>query len=343
MIMKNIIDLQVHSVMSDGAYTPIELVGLAQKQGLQVIALTDHDTVDGISVALEEGIKTGVTIIPGIEITVLENNFHILGLGIDHTNPELLQRCAQAKEGRMLNIQKWIERLHQHGFKVELSDVVKSATGPSIGKPHIAAAVLAKPENNEVLKNITTVPEFIDTYMPGMIKEVDKDVTPEEKTDQKNADNSYRITASQAIRLIHSTGGVAIWSHPAVHYNGKYNELEIFLAKLIEEGLDGVEVFVPCHTKADVWFMQGLAIKYDLLRTAGSDFHKNYFQELTVGASFKKSVMRLWNKVTGGVQPSNKSLNQAASLGDYKTYGISTENIVPKLLDAIQKRRKSII
>lgn len=304
----NTIDLQIHTTASDGIHTPRDVAQMAAEQALRVIAITDHDTVDGVEEALRAGEELGVRVIPGIEMSVEENGAHILGYGIDYKNPELLAELEKFRQGRIEGAKKMVENLKNVGFFVEWEDVLREATGGVVGRPHISRAVLNRPENKEKLGGISTVHDFIEAHL-----------TDESPNYVKRA----HISAAYAIALIHKAGGAAVWSHPAIHFQNNPERLEKFLKELMGWGIDGVEVFNPAHSEDDVEFLQGLAAKYNLLRTAGSDFH-----EKDMG---KKGV---------ALEQGFVSLRSANTVGDYETHGFSTEDIVAKLDDAMRRRKE---
>ena len=298
--MSNKFDLQIHSTASDGKYAPAEIIEIAQRNSLEVISLTDHDTVGGLVEAVSRGEKSGVRVIPGIEMSVEDKDVHILGYGIDYRNIELLTKLEEFKQSRIEGAKKMTENLKNAGFVVEWADVLKEVTGSVVARPHIARAILNRPENKEKLGSISTVHEFIEVYLvPGLPCYFRRS----------------HISAKDAIDLIHKVGGVAVWSHPALHFSGDYEALEKFLNQMIERGLDGVEVFTSAHAEDDTEFVYGMSEKYKILRTAGSDFHAEG-------------------------RPAEGSNFGASGLGDYKTYDFSTEDIIPKLDEAIEKRRE---
>lgn len=307
----NTIDLQIQTTASDGKHSPRECVKMAAEQGLRVIAITDHDTIGGVEEALRAGEEFRVRVIRGIEISVEEHGAHILGFGIDEKNPELLAYCEEAKLRRIEGAQKMIENLKNAGFFVEWSGVLKEAAGGVVARPHIARAILNRPENKEKLGGASTVHEFIEKFLgnesPYYVKR-------------------SHIAAKDAIVLIHGAGGVAVWSHPAIHFQNSYDDLENFLKELTSWGINGMEVFTPSHTEDDMEFVQGLVQKYGLLKTAGSDFHEK--------GQEKKAV-----PTENGVV----ELHSADNVGDYPTYGFSTDGIVEALDEAIQKRHSRVL
>lgn len=300
--MPNTIDLQVQSTVSDGKISPKELVGIAKSKGLETISITDHDTVDGVSEAIMAGGELGIRIIPGVEMSVEEHGAHVLGYGIDFKNEKLLVELEKFKQGRIEGAKKMVDNLVKNeGFSVSWEDVLREATGSVIARPHIVYAVLHRPENKDKLGGISTVHDFIEKYLSD---------------DGRNYVHRSHILAKDAISLLHEAGGVAVWSHPVVHFPGDHEGLEKFLHDLISWGIEGVEVFNPSHTEDDMEFLNGLAKKYNLIRTAGSDFHD-----------------------AGSHQRNEHGLHSADTLGDYETYGFSTEDIILKLDEAIAKRK----
>ena len=304
----NTIDLQIQSKASDGVHPPRELIRMAKERSIETVSLTDHDTVAGVSEALQAGEEFGVRVIPGIEISVEDKGVHILGYGIDYQSSILNERLLTvAKNSRFEAAQKIVENLKKAGFRVEWEDVLREVTGSVVARPHIAQAVLKRPENKEKLGGIETVHDFIEAHLT--------DESP-------NYVPRAHISAGDAIALIHEIGGATVWSHPAVQFNGDYEGLEQFLEKLRRAGLDGIEVFNPSHTEDDMEFLQTLTAKYELLTTAGSDYH-----------GFDTRVP----------SQSEAQMHSAQFIGDYQTYGFSTERIVTFLDEAIRRYKKRIV
>ncbi len=302
----NTFDLQIQSTASDGKHTPRDLVVMAKRDGVGIISITDHDTVAGISEALESGNELKVRVIPGIEISVEEHGAHILGYGIDHTRKQLQEFTARFKEERSARAKKILENLKKNeSFFIEWEDVLREVgSAAAITSPHLVYAVMKRQENQEKLSR-DGVASKQDFYKRYLAEGGPNDVKRE------------HFSARQAIELIHAIGGAAVWSHPAVHFERNYDGLEKFLVELVERKIDGVEIFSPSHTEDDMEFLEGLARKYHLLRTAGSDFH----------ATEPPS------------EPNERGLKSAVRVGDYETFGFSTEDIVPKLDENIARWR----
>ena len=307
----NTIDLQIQSTLSDGKLTPTEIVTLARERNLAVIALTDHDTVDGISEALSRGSEQGIRVIPGIEISVADHHAHLLGYGIDHRHAGLLVALESARNARIESVRETTENLKKNeGFAVEWDDVLHDTPGSiSVTRLHLVRAIMKRPENQERLKGVTKK-DFFDKFL---------------QDGGRNYMPRLTMSAQDAIGYVHAAGGAAVWSHPAIHFRSSKDvgspvnpeALETFLQELISWGIDGIEVFNPSHTEDDVELMESLAVKYDCARTAGSDFHDTSPHPRDPG--------------TG--------LHSADTPGDYETYGFSTDGIVERLDEAILRRR----
>lgn len=299
----NTFDLQIQTTASDGRHSPRECVRMAHTNGVKTIAITDHDTVAGVEEAIATGEELGIRVIPGIEMSVAEHGIHILGFGLDINRRELLDELKKFEESREYGARRMVENFKAAGFAIDWEDVRAQATGAVIGRPHIARAIFGRAENQERLRETPTMNEFFDRYL--------SDASPLYVS-------RVHISARDAIALIHRSGGVAVWSHPAIHFHQNPGGLEKFLQELLGWGLDGVEVFNPSHTGDDVALLEHLAKKYALLRTAGSDFHAADFQ--------------------GTVQ--GQELHSAKTIGDFPMYGRATDDILPRLDRALAERSR---
>lgn len=301
--MSNQFDLQIQSTASDGKHTPREIVIMAQELALRTIALTDHDTIAGVPEALAVGAEFGVHVIAGIEMSVEEHQAHVLGFGLDIQNAALLSALEESRALRLASLRAMLELLKKNeGFAVEWEDVLKDTPdSKTITRLHIVRAIMKRPENKEKLGG-TTKQEFFQRYFsdngPNYIH------------------RKYR-SVKETIALIHGAGGVAVWSHPIIpdFESRNYDDLEEALKQFIEWGIDGLEVFNPSHTEDDAEFLEGLRVQYNLLRTAGSDFHEK------------------------GDHPADPKtgLHSARALGDYETHGFDISDIVEQLIQAINR------
>ena len=273
---------------------------MAKKNGCRVIAITDHDTISGVEEAITTGVTLGVRVIPGIELSVEDHHIHILGLGIDTAYPPLLAMTQNLIVSRLARAQEMVKRFHEDGFLITWEDVTREAKGPVIARPHIVDAILKHPENIQKIGGPMTKNEFFRTYLYDT---------------SKYYVHHSNISAKDAIRLIHDAGGIAIWSHPPIPaFQGNCAGLESFLKELLEWGLDGIEALGPSLTAGDTKCLDELSKRYSLLRTAGSDFHE---------------------QSDPGDTPWPRS---AATIGEFPTYGYSTEGVVEAVDEAIAAR-----
>lgn len=240
-------DLHTHTTASDGQLTPEELVRLANQFHLDAVAITDHDTTAAIEPA-RIAADSSLQVIPGIEIGARssEEKVDILGYLIDPRHPELQQRLAHFRSSRLQRGQMIVERLAQIGAPVDWARVTALAGGDTVGRPHIARALV---EAGQVASIKEAFDRYIGSGCPAYVPRAT--ISPEE-----------------AIRLIHAAGGAAVLAHP-VYVRG----LPSMVARLAAAGLDGIEVAYPDHTPEIEACARQLAHQFDLVMTGGSDFH----------------------------------------------------------------------
>lgn len=246
------LDLHVHSTASDGQYTPLELVEKANKLGLEYLAITDHDTVNGIKDAKEIADKYDVNFIPGIEISTMDTEeIHIVGLGIDENNKRLRSSCEEFAKSRNSRGEEIRKYLYELGINVDLEKVRKIAKGANLSRPHFATYLVSE----GIVKNNQMA---FDLYLD----------TPEfhRLTDRK------LISPADAIELIHQANGKAILAHPGLLHM-KFDEQENLISKLKVKGLDGLEVYYSRYSKEKTEVYRYLAQKYNLLISCASDYH----------------------------------------------------------------------
>ncbi len=246
------IDLHTHSTVSDGQYTPTELIRLAKQANLEVIALTDHDTVDGIKEAREAAGQLGQPFIAGIEIsTRKEEEIHMVGLGIDEDHPALIAETKKLMEDRANRGAVITEYLRALGISVDYEEVKAMAGEGSVGRPHFAQYL-------QKHGYVRSRQEAFDRYLntPSFHKATDRILPPPE----------------EAIELIHLSGGKAVLAHPGLLKMGKSWQ-EDFICRLKECGLDAIEAYYSKYSKAQEKYYRALAKRYDLKISVGSDFH----------------------------------------------------------------------
>ncbi len=240
------VDLHVHSTASDGTRPPDEVVREAKRIGLKAIALTDHDTLDGIALATETGAAAGVRIVPGIELSAVEGDAetHILGLHLSDTR-QIEAQLVALREMRRGRAERIVHRLNELGVRVEFAAVLEQAGAGAIGRPHVARAMIAEGWAVDFR-------DAFDRYLgSGRPAYVPKD----------------RLSASDAIGTIHRAGGLAVLAHPA--QSGTRERIEMFA----RAGIDGVEIRHPSHTPEDVARLTALVDFFGLVPSGGSDWH----------------------------------------------------------------------
>jgi adenylyl-sulfate kinase len=256
-------DLQSHSVHSDGELAAAQVVENAAAAGVRLLALSDHDTVDGVDEALAAGALHGVRVVPATEISAVDGPYedlHVLGYGIDHRSALLNERLLDARGDRERRAAAMAERLGELGFEVDPAPVeARKAAGKPVGRPHLAAAVLAHPANAERLaeEGHADVSSFIPAYLiqgkPGYVART-------------------HPTVEEAIGWIHDAAGVAVWAHPFWDIDAE-GEVLAAVDRYREAGLDGVEVFYVSHTREQTLLIADRCEELGMLATGSSDYH----------------------------------------------------------------------
>jgi predicted metal-dependent phosphoesterase TrpH len=259
------IDLHVHSTFSDGSFTPEELIGEAARIGLCAIALTDHDTTDGVPRFTAAAVLTSVRAIAGVEISadVKSGTMHMLGYMIDPDNQALIERLKWLREGREARNAEILEKLNKLGFELTWEEVTAFAGEDVVGRPHFAQALLAR----DLVKDKN---EAFDKYLG--------------KGKPAYADRR-RMTPEHSIRLIREAGGVPVLAHPFT-LNLSAGALKRQVAELRDFGLGGIEVFYSEHTPQMTSQYLNLAGELGLVATGGSDFHGAMNPDIKLGSGF---------------------------------------------------------
>ena len=250
-----IIDLHAHSTASDGTYTPAEVAKLAKTIGLAAIALTDHDTIDGLEEFQKAGAALDIETIAGIEFAALwtkhhRPEIHIVGLGFDPNHPVLSERMKDIQESRDIRNQKMCEKLSSIGLYITLDEVAANAGGEIITRAHFANILLQK---GYIAKKEDAFSRYISTGLPGYVER--EFLMPE-----------------LCIQTIKEAGGAAILAHPTL-YGLNMEQLEELCGELIPCGLDGIECQYSTYSPAETKAITALAEKMHLLPSGGSDFH----------------------------------------------------------------------
>ena len=255
------VDLHVHSTTSDGDLSPSEVVRYALSQGLIALALTDHDTLGGIAEAQRAAEGADLDVIPGTEINSKWEGgaLHLLGYYVDPDHPVLKRRLQRMRNARLDRAHAMLDRLEDLGLPMDWEDVDAMAQGQSMGRPHIARALLNR-------GYVDSIQEAFDRYIsPGGAAYVPR----------------LRLTPGEVIESIHAAGGVAVLAHP-----GPSGAVDI-IPRLVSLGLQGLEVYYPRQSSSDVQLLLDLCQRYGLIATGGSDFHAEDHEEgATLGSVF---------------------------------------------------------
>jgi len=243
------IDLHIHTTASDGRFSPSEIVQQAQSNGMEIIAITDHDALEGIWEALQAAeAYPWLTIIPGVEINtdVPNGEVHILGYFIDYLNKELQDVLRKLRSSRVERAKKMVDKLKRLNVNIDMERVQQIAGNGTIGRPHIAEAILEK-------KYISNFKEAFTRYIGrGGPAYVERE----------------KITPVEAVKLVIRAGGLPVFGHPLTCENP-----EAMSSELKPAGLAGMEVYYNGYTEKDINTLLKIAKKYDLIPTGGSDYH----------------------------------------------------------------------
>jgi predicted metal-dependent phosphoesterase TrpH len=259
-------DLQSHSTHSDGVLEPAEVVERAARAGVELLALSDHDTVSGVAEAVRAGERHGVRVIPAVEISAVDTDaqtpreLHILGYGIDYTGERLTARLSEFLADREQRTLRMAAALRELGWELDERELAeRQAAGRPIGRPHLAEAVLGSPANAARLKEeqIDDIGSLIKVYLIEGKPAFRLRETP---------------TVAQAVEAIHDAGGVAIWAHPFWDIP-EPDEVLATIDRFRALGIDGVEAFYITHTREQTVLLAERCQELGLLSTGSADFH----------------------------------------------------------------------
>ncbi len=252
--MTSKIDLHVHTTASDGVLSPEELVRLSLKRGLEVIAIADHDTTEGIPLALKAAEGASLTVIPAIEVStdIPRAEVHILGYFIDYSDEHLQQTLIRLRSSRIDRAKRMVQKLAQLGMPIEWQRVLEIAGSGSIGRPHIAEALF---EKGYVSSPSEAFAKYISRTGPAYVER-------------------YKLTPSEAIKLIVNAKGLAALAHPIIPGPPLEKlDLETLLPELVSAGLGGIEAYYTGYTPEIERHLLNIAKRFGLVPTGGSDYH----------------------------------------------------------------------
>jgi predicted metal-dependent phosphoesterase TrpH len=256
-------DLQSHSRHSDGSLEPGEVVAAAAQAGVELLALSDHDTVDGVQSAAVSAAKLGLRLVSAVEVSSVDRDkqdLHILGYLVDHHDPVLRERLAAWRQDRERRAAAMGDALRELGYELEESELERRrAQGKPIGRPHLADAVVRHPANAERLRRegLDERSAFLVAYLIDGAPAFRPRTTP---------------TVNESIETIHNAGGVAVWAHPFWDVEDPAEVLAT-IDRFHGWGLDGVESFYTTYTREQSALLADHCAAHDLLTTGSSDFH----------------------------------------------------------------------
>lgn len=269
-------DLHIHTTASDGNSTPTEIVKLAVEQNLEVISITDHDSIAGLEEAIDAADGMDIEVIPGTEITAAygEREAHLLAYGFDSENTNFRKLMRGHRRARV-DRGKWIlEELSREGFELHIDEVRAEANGSNIGRPHIAAVMVNK--------------GYVASFKEAFIRYL--------SNQQLGVIPSDYFSHHEVIETVKSAGGATVIAHPGQMYSEK--DLE----DLVKAGVDGIEVIHPSHNYELQKKMESFAKQHNLLATGGSDFHgksqdyQKYFGVVTISTDKVNRMKRMINQ-----------------------------------------------
>src|SRR5262245_3429464 len=246
------IDLHAHSNRSDGTFTPVELVRLAAERELDVLALTDHDTTDGLEEAFAEGARSGVEVVPGVEFSAEfeRSSVHVLCYWMDLGDEGLQAELHRLREDRFRRGELMVERLRSLGVPIEFERVRQIAGEATIVRPHVAQAMV---EAGAVETEKEAFERYIGDGRPGHVAK-------------------HALDPVDAVALIRAAGGVCVLAHPGM-WGDQSSVPDALIERMADAGMRGLEVDHPDHTPETREHYRGVADALGLIATGGSDCH----------------------------------------------------------------------
>jgi hypothetical protein len=256
-------DLQSHSTYSDGALPPAEVVALAARAGVQLLALTDHDTVDGVDEALAAARAHGLRLTPAIELSALDGeheDLHVLGYGVDHHDASFLAALERFRADRAARADRMADALNACGLELDRAPLDhRRAQGLPVGRPHLAQAAFAHPANAQRIadEGLADFGRLLEAYLIPGAPAYRRRSTP---------------TVAEAIDAIHAAGGLAVWAHPFWDLDASPEVIDT-IERFRTLGLDGVEAFYITYTREQTLLLARACAELGLLSTGSADFH----------------------------------------------------------------------
>ena len=252
------VDLHLHTTYSDGRLTPTQLVTLCAERGLETIAISDHDSTEGLNEAIEVAAEIqGLSVIPAIELStdIPGSEIHVLGYFVDRDEPDFQQTLTRFRDGRERRGEKMVERLAELGVEVSWERVKEISGGGAIGRPHIAQAMV---EAGHVRYPKDAFDKYIGRNGAAYAERI-------------------KLTPSEAVGILRANGAVPVMAHPTYSASksdrSEVDQLRDILTELKDAGLAGMEVHYGDYTRQQVDYLAGLAKELDLIPCGGSDYH----------------------------------------------------------------------
>jgi len=242
------VDLHIHTSMSDGNFSPSQVIRMAGAGGLTVVAVTDHNTIAGLLEARRAAREGDITLIPAVELTSNESEMgemHILGYGFDPTNAALVETFEHVRELKRRQIFGICEKLRNSGFKIDYEDVARTGEGTYVGRQHVARAMLSK---RNTLSRYAIFRDYLGRS--GKAYVTMGDYPPE-----------------QAIAAISEAGGITSLAHPTIE------QVDRYVKRLVDAGLDAIEVYRPQSEGTEMLYLEMVAEDFGLMISGGSDWH----------------------------------------------------------------------
>jgi predicted metal-dependent phosphoesterase TrpH len=277
-------DLHIHSTFSDGVMSPAELVMAAEQIRLRNIAITDHDSVDGVPLAVAAGYKRSINVMPGLELSVdwRGSSIDLLGYAVDVSHQALVHELNERHLKRLERVRKTLDILAKEGVQLDWDDVAAIGGEGAIGRPHIAWAMMRK-------GYVASVEEAFSIYLG--------------QDCAANVPSDAKLSLPDGIALIHKAKGVAIIAHPYMPEFPEYLDINEILPEALDAGIDGIEAYYTGYTVERTAQLVDLAKRYDLIVTGGSDFHGgNQLPHCKLGAVNVPSecVAAIWDRSSMG-------------------------------------------
>ncbi|MBN2185442.1 MAG: PHP domain-containing protein [Candidatus Krumholzibacteriota bacterium] len=255
---QSLCDLHIHSYYSDGALSPGELVRKSEEAGLSAISITDHDTVDGLSDALESAESSCIEMITGVEFNIREagKDVHLLGYLFDHRDKKLVDLLNSLKEARKARAESIVSKLACAGISIDMEEVRSLSGRGTVGRLHIARVLLEKGYVDDIQEGFS---KYIGEGRPAFVPRI-------------------ILKAADTVSLIRSAGGVAVWAHPGALIRNRG-----LVKTMVDSGISGIETVHPNHNSEIVEKIRSVAQEKGLVTTGGSDYHFDEAMKAAIG------------------------------------------------------------